>query len=453
MGNQMTGCCTSYQREQREKANSQMLRYSELPQILRANNQQRQKKKQGIMSSKMRYSQSTQPSNSQFLQNNTGNQANLDGSVFDKFEYDYHRIISIDQQNMNPDNNSHFDFDAYYDDPFLDYGVFNYKDSPMKKYSDNESKFVDKNNLKNIRTIEVDEFQSCNDLDDPAIIVNRVITDEDDSGKNYTWSNSSMSHAIERSDYSGSQDFRFKKNCSQNDISPFQFNQSDGNNDLKKHQIMLEQKRHERNQGIFQAKEYSLTGDQIITKISQIFRMVMLRFQAQIQLSIDQSKQPEIFQSSMLFNEKLYLRSFNLQSLRTQTMNPLNEQVLNAAIKSVQNLTSVPNEDLIQRMIKTIKKGGVQILTFNWRPILFSSFVLAAKYWEDIVYWNIDFVEPLAIYPLKSINQLENTFLGLCQYELFVSLELYDKYYDAIIMKTADLCFKDFDSFDNAYNI
>ena len=29
-------------------------------------------------------------------------------------------------------------------------------------------------------------------------------------------------------------------------------------------------------------------------------------------------------------------------------------------------------------------------------------------------YWNIDFVEPLGVYPLKSINQIEATFLGLC---------------------------------------
>lgn len=45
----------------------------------------------------------------------------------------------------------------------------------------------------------------------------------------------------------------------------------------------------------------------------------------------------------------------------------------------------------------------------------------------------------MALYPLKSINQLESTFLGLCEYDLFVSKELYDRYYEAIITKTMDL--------------
>jgi len=85
---------------------------------------------------------------------------------------------------------------------------------------------------------------------------------------------------------------------------------------------------------------------------------------------------------------------------------------------------------------RVIKKGGVQMLPFNWGPLLFISVVLAAKYWEDILYWNIDFVSGLALYPLKSINQLESTFLGLCEYDLYVSKELYDLYYDAIIIKT-----------------
>lgn len=52
-------------------------------------------------------------------------------------------------------------------------------------------------------------------------------------------------------------------------------------------------------------------------------------------------------------------------------------------------------------------------------------------------YWNIDFVEGVQLYPIKSMNQLECLFIGLLKYDLFVSVDLYDKYYKAILQKTS----------------
>ena len=51
-------------------------------------------------------------------------------------------------------------------------------------------------------------------------------------------------------------------------------------------------------------------------------------------------------------------------------------------------------------------------------------------------FWNIDFVDALNLYPLQAINQLESTFLALCEYELYVSDDLYNQYYEKIIQKT-----------------
>ena len=31
-----------------------------------------------------------------------------------------------------------------------------------------------------------------------------------------------------------------------------------------------------------------------------------------------------------------------------------------------------------------VEQGEVQILWFNWRPIVFTALLVAAKYWEDI---------------------------------------------------------------------
>mgnify|MGYP001605388028 CR=1 FL=1 len=49
---------------------------------------------------------------------------------------------------------------------------------------------------------------------------------------------------------------------------------------------------------------------------------------------------------------------------------------------------------------RLMKKGRVQLLSFNWKPILFTAILVAAKFWEDLVFWNIDFVEGLKLYPL-----------------------------------------------------
>ena len=32
---------------------------------------------------------------------------------------------------------------------------------------------------------------------------------------------------------------------------------------------------------------------------------------------------------------------------------------------------------------KLLKKGGVQLLTINWKPIVYTAMLLATKYWED----------------------------------------------------------------------
>jgi hypothetical protein len=55
----------------------------------------------------------------------------------------------------------------------------------------------------------------------------------------------------------------------------------------------------------------------------------------------------------------------------------------------------------------------------------------------SISLWNLDFSDALELYPLKSVNQLESTFLALSNYELYVSEELYDNYYEKIIKRTS----------------
>ena len=44
----------------------------------------------------------------------------------------------------------------------------------------------------------------------------------------------------------------------------------------------------------------------------------------------------------------------------------------------------------------------------------------------------MDYVEGLDLYSLKAINKMENEFLCLCDFNLFVSAEMYTRYFSAI---------------------
>ena len=58
---------------------------------------------------------------------------------------------------------------------------------------------------------------------------------------------------------------------------------------------------------------------------------------------------------------------------------------------------------------------------------------MASKFWEDINFWNIDYADRFPNrFSLKSINELENRFFALCDYNLFISYPYYLKYYFAI---------------------
>ena len=81
---------------------------------------------------------------------------------------------------------------------------------------------------------------------------------------------------------------------------------------------------------------------------------------------------------------------------------------------------------------KIMINGEIEIRFCNWKPLIFTAILLASKFWEDINFWNFDYVDALGLYPLKSINRMESEFLSLCDYNLFVSAELYIQYSVAV---------------------
>ena len=98
---------------------------------------------------------------------------------------------------------------------------------------------------------------------------------------------------------------------------------------------------------------------------------------------------------------------------------------------------------------RLMQKGGVQLLTVNWRPIVYSAMLLSTKYWEDYYFWNVDFVELLKLFPVQATNRMESTFLALCDYELYVSEKLYERYYKKIIGNRPPINFANYECYKN----
>ena len=57
--------------------------------------------------------------------------------------------------------------------------------------------------------------------------------------------------------------------------------------------------------------------------------------------------------------------------------------------------------------------GAVEIRFMNWKPIVFMGILLASKFWEDLNFWNVDFLGVGQTYTLEGINQIESIFLSL----------------------------------------
>jgi hypothetical protein len=65
----------------------------------------------------------------------------------------------------------------------------------------------------------------------------------------------------------------------------------------------------------------------------------------------------------------------------------------------------------------------------NWRRIVFGSIIIATKVWEDESVWNIDFLDLFPLLTLVDLNNLENRYLELLQFNVLIVGSEYAKYY------------------------
>ena len=70
----------------------------------------------------------------------------------------------------------------------------------------------------------------------------------------------------------------------------------------------------------------------------------------------------------------------------------------------------------------------------NWRPLVYTSILLATKFYEDRFFKNIDVVNKLKIFDLASTNRYEHTFLDLMNFELSIRHEKLVEYFNWLVL-------------------
>jgi len=81
---------------------------------------------------------------------------------------------------------------------------------------------------------------------------------------------------------------------------------------------------------------------------------------------------------------------------------------------------------------RLMERANVPMMAKTWRPIVLCGLLLASKVWQDLSGWNIEFATVYPQFSLDAINKLEMQFLKEVKWDLFISSQLYAKYYFAL---------------------
>jgi len=108
------------------------------------------------------------------------------------------------------------------------------------------------------------------------------------------------------------------------------------------------------------------------------------------------------------------------------------EETIYCTVRSIYDCARLPSECLIVSLVyieRLIKQSQVPILITSWRPILLAALILAQKVWDDRALHNIYFAFFCPMFTLKEINHLEEKFLQLIDFNVYISSSLYASYY------------------------
>ena len=99
-------------------------------------------------------------------------------------------------------------------------------------------------------------------------------------------------------------------------------------------------------------------------------------------------------------------------------------------LKRIQNYSIIEKNTLILSLIyidRLCKLGKVTLTYYNIHKIIFGAILIAIKYNEDNFFDN-KFYSEIAGIKLNELNIIEYTFMKLCDFKMFVSKDIFNKY-------------------------
>ena len=163
----------------------------------------------------------------------------------------------------------------------------------------------------------------------------------------------------------------------------------------------------------FNSPEYRVSRKMMIEQVSKILNRKITDFMNRILADDEHCHDSnhiheDVREASMLFKENNYDKtkwqvevpisgfanilpffSFNTrveEQTEKELATPPKPIEIERFIFKIMNSMRLSNEVCLMSLIfieRLLKKGGVQLLTVNWRPIVYASMLLATKYWED----------------------------------------------------------------------
>ena len=107
----------------------------------------------------------------------------------------------------------------------------------------------------------------------------------------------------------------------------------------------------------------------------------------------------------------------------------------------IQKYSGIENSTLILSLIyidRICNKKEIILTKYNIHRLLFTAILISTKYNEDAIYDNL-FFSKIAGVTVKELALLERAFLKIIDFDLFVSDEIYQKYYYYLIYNNSPI--------------
>ncbi|KAL8454065.1 hypothetical protein Emed_000563 [Eimeria media] len=149
------------------------------------------------------------------------------------------------------------------------------------------------------------------------------------------------------------------------------------------------------------------------------------------QIEADGGKEHNTNPSFVIFDETTYLEGTAEEKQLRHTSSATIDEIFEfiSALYDTAQYSGECNVLALLYINRLIAFSGLTLHERNWRPVVFTSLLIAQKVWDDQLLSNATFARIYPFFTRDEMNRLEATFLDLLHFEVVVKPSTYAKYY------------------------